>query len=561
MHQALTSAVKNAVIKLGFPETDFVVEYPADFTHGDYSTNVALALAKSTGSSPRDLAEKIKEVLTEGKIERVEKIEVAGAGFINFFLETEYFKKTIEQILEEKERYGRNLIWHGKKVMVEYTDPNPFKVFHIGHLMSNAIGESLSRLIEFSGAEVRRANYQGDVGLHVAKTLWGLAELGGDPKDVEALGAAYVEGARAYEESEGAKEKIENINKALYAKDPALAGVYQAGRETSLRHFEEIYKKLGTVFNFYFFESEVAARGMELVKKHRDIFVESDGALVFRGEEVDKTLHTRVFINKMGLPTYEAKEIGLAHEKYERYRFDESISITANEQSDYFRVVLAAIKKIAPELGEKMRHVAHGLLRFASGKMASRKGNVITGESLIADVEKLAREKMETSTHLAEEEQITISTEIAVGAIKYSILKQSIGKDIIFDFEKSLSFEGDSGPYLQYTYARSQSILAKAQEVGLGAKISDLSDGVEIAKRAERFPSEVARALQDYAPQRICTYLIELASAFNAYYAQNKIVDLEQKSVSENRIALTAAVGQVLKNGLWLLGMKAPERM
>ncbi len=567
MNELLHEEISKALATLGLPEAGFVVEYPDNPEHGDYSSNVALVLAKQSGQKPREVAERIKEVLLDRGIEGVAAIEVAGAGFINFKLSNKYFTEVLQRVLREGDRYGRNTTYQeydDHKQMIEYTDPNPFKVFHIGHLMSNAIGEFISRIREFSGAEVKRANYQGDIGLHVAKAIWGLQTLNGNPEDIKAISDGYVFGSKEYEHNSKAKDEIEVLNQGLYKHDPELQEIYVIGRQTSLKHFEEIYKKLGTDFDYYFFESEVAERGLATVRKNPDIFIESDGATIFKAENFDTKLHTRVFINKIGLPTYEAKELGLIQAKYEKYNFDRSITITANEQSDYFRVVMAAMNLVLPELGQKVRHIAHGVLRFADRKMSSRTGDVITGESLINDVEKLARGKMKTSTHLDASQQEKTATDIAVGAIKYSILRQAIGKDIIFDFEKSLSFEGDSGPYLQYTFARTQSLLTKGKEAGLQYTVHSAQcaeSEMPVARLLERFPSEARRALEEYAPQRICTYLIELASAFNAYYAANKIVDPENKELSKERLALTAAVGVVLKSGLWLLGIRAPERM
>ncbi len=393
--------------------------------------------------------------------------------------------------------------------MVEYTDPNPFKVFHIGHLMTNVIGESLARLAEFSGAEVKRANYQGDVGLHVAKALWGMMQTRDEMPNEGAsltertdyLGRSYARGAAAYDEKEDAKRDIHELNKYVYAihghpmsVDGGTSDVrghgtdvqtlYETGRRWSLEHFEELYRKLGTKFDFYFFESEVAGPGKKLVEAHtaRGIFEESDGAVVFRGEK--QGLHTRVFLTKEGLPTYEAKELALAREKYEKYPYDLSLIITANEITDYFRVLLAAMREIFPDLAAKTRHVAHGMLRFASGKMSSRSGNVVTGESLIEDSMTLAREKIQRGRDIPEEEFETIAEAVGIGALKYAILRQQRSRDIMYDAEKSFSLEGDSGPYVQYAYVRARSVLEKARSSGLVPEIQNTKYKIQNTRSA-----------------------------------------------------------------------------
>ena len=447
--------------------------------------------------------------------------------------------------------------------MVEYTDPNPFKVFHIGHLMTNIIGESLSRVCAFSGGEVRRANYQGDVGLHVAKTLWAVEEKGFDVGSVEELGKAYTYGSAQYEENETATQGIIAMNKRIYAKDPGVMAVYTKGRETSLAHFEELYKILGTHFDFYFFESEVWEQGKALVEQgfEKGIFEKSDGAVVFPGEK--HGLHTRVFLNSAGLPTYEAKELALAKCKFDRYPYNASVIVTANELVGYAPVLLKAMSFVYPDLAQKTRFVLHGLLSLTTGKMSSRKGNVITGESLLNDSIALAESKMKYDEGISEEEKKKIATTVGVAALKYAILKQAIGKNIIYDTEKSFSFEGDSGPYLQYACVRAQAVLAKA-DVENEASLLDVGrpkdEEVSLVERLlYQFPDVVVRSLEEYEPHHILTYLTELAGAFNNYYASTHILGEGDKTAY--RLALTHAVVITLKNGLYLLGMETPERM
>ena len=413
IESALEIAAKG--LGLSVPGDAGRVAHPKDISNGDYATGLALATAKQKGTTPRQLAEEIVAKL--GAIEGVAKIEIAGAGFINFYLTPQALAESLEQARTE-DMWGSIDLNKGKKILVEYTDPNPFKEFHIGHLMSNAIGESIARLFQFSGAEVKRANYQGDVGPHVAKAIWGIIRLGADPHDAKQIGKAYAAGAQAYESDEGAKAEIDSINAKVYdGSDMEINGLYAAVRQTSLDHFEEIYKTLGTKFDYYFFESATAPKGVEIVKAHTDVFVESDGAIVYKGEQ--DGLHTRVFITSKGLPTYETKELGLAEMKYEMWPSDISVTITANEQTDYFAVVLAAMRKIMPEIAEKIRHVTHGMMRLPSGKMSSRTGDVITGESLLGDLIEQAKIRAAESRADNRDE---LAQSVAVGAIKYQIL-------------------------------------------------------------------------------------------------------------------------------------------
>lgn len=590
--------IKSVLRELSIQAKEVHLEHPAVEEHGDYSSNVALAtFEKAKGrrlkdegkfKSPRKFAEMIAQELQKDielkKI--VEKIDVAGPGFINFHLMPSALISPLSEIQKQGNQFGSGSMIQDKKVMVEFTDPNPFKEFHIGHLFSNTVGESLCRLLESQGANVKRVNYQGDVGLHVAKALWGVMKMKSQlPKDAESfsakakfMGEAYAMGATAYEEDEKAKAEIIDINKKVYEKDSDTMKLYKKGRQWSLDYFETIYHRLGTAFDFYYFESVAGEVGLGLVKENlkKGIFKESDGATVFPGEEFG--LHTRVFINSLGLPTYEAKELGLAPTKYKDFPYDESIIVTGNEINEYFRVLLAALKQVSPDLGNKTRHLSHGMVRVPTGKMSSRKGNVLTGEWLLDEAKRLILERMATSEHpIPSNERDDNADKIAVGAVKYALLKSGIGQNVVFDFDKSVAIDGNSGPYIQYTYARTKSVLAKAPKLkGQIDTYSPNSEELAILRWIYRFPEVVMEAARAYSPNLVCTFLHELSQRYNTFYNKHSILrpqdeiksqklkvksEGSEDSIREFRLTLTAVVGQVLKNGLYLLGIQAPEKM
>lgn len=572
--QKIKGLVEKALTDLNIShDVTIHLEHPGELVHGDFATNIAMVLAQKEGKNPRELAEQIVETICEYNHDDIDTVEVAGPGFINFKLSGNFFGQEIKKILEQGGDYGKNDRLKGQKIITEFTDPNPFKLFHIGHLMSNTIGESLTRLFQFSGAEVKWANYQGDVGMHVAKAIWGMQELGGideikqaNLKDqVAFMGRAYAHGAKTYKDGI-AVEIMQQLNKAIYDRsDENVNALYDWGRQVSLDYFEIQYRRLGTYhnpennksFHYYFFESEVGSVGKEKVLEFlkKGVFEESDGAVIFPGEKY--RLHNRVFINSLGLPTYEAKELGLSKIKYDTYPYDQSFIITANEIDEYFKVLLKAMSFVFPELAEKTNHISHGMLKLTTGKMSSRTGDVIVAEELLDGIEELAREKTIDRETTSE----TVS-QIAVAAIKFAILKQDTGKDIIFDPEQSLSFEGDSGPYLQYTYARCRSILEKAsiQNLEPVTQKPEQWETTNLEKYLYRFPGVFDRASQDYAPHVVANYAIELARVFNSWYGQGKIVDTEN-SDSGYKLALTQATAQIIHNALWLLGIEAPEQM
>ena len=571
MKDTIQKIIQNSINSLSFQPVNFEVEHPQQISHGDYATNAALILSKISKQNSLtlaiNLADEIKNQISNNQElkKNFEKVEVAGPGFINFYLTPYFFSESIKKIISENESFGKNQTFQNQKIAIEYTDPNPFKQFHIGHLMTNIIGESISTLFEWNGAEVKRFSYQGDVGRHVALTLWGIRFLNKPfPSENESisektkfLGEAYILASKKVEDHPTFEIEIQRINKLIYDRsDLELNEMYDKGREWSLEHFEEIYKILGTKFDHYFFESEVWKEGKKIVEENTpSVFEESEGAVIFPGEKYG--LHTRVFISSDGLPLYETKDLGLAKAKYDLYKFDQSWIMTGNEQNDYFKVVIKALSLIYPETASKYFHLSHGMLRFASGKMSSRKGNVVTGESLINEMIEIALEKIKDRKFQSDEKE-KIAKQVAIGALKYSILKQSIGKDIIFDQEKSLSFEGDSGPYLQYAETRARSLLDFAKE----QKIEASPDFVEtnLSKKLYQFSEIIKESLGLKAPHHLLTFLVEIAGLFNRFYAEQTIVEKENKA-SAGRLGLVLAFQIVMQNGLKALGIPIPPKM
>ena len=580
MQDKIKNLIKDALKNLNIEISNINLEHPEDLKNGEYSTNVAMVVAKNVKSNPKELAEKIvAEALRLNLDKNIEKIEVAGAGFVNFHLSRKFFSRSTEEILNKGENVGKNNTLAEEKIMIEYTDPNPFKPFHIGHLMTNAIGESVARILEHSGATVSRANYQGDIGLHVAKALYGILKdkklqdkSGSHTLHAMNIGLAYARGGEAYENNESAKKEIDEINKKIYDKsNKKINGIYDWGFKATMEAFEDLYRVLGTKFEFYFLESQMAPIGERIVKdnfdkiidspRSRRIFEESDGAIIFKAEKYNAKLHTRVFITKKGLPTYETKELGLTEEKFKTDpNMNLSIVVTGSEQADYMKVVAKAISIIHPEYEKKMLHITHGMMKLAGGKMSSRKGNVVTGELLLRDTISSIKEKMR-ERDWDEAEKDRIAEIVGVAAIKYSILRSSSGSDIVYSVEESISTEGDSGPYLQYSYARANSVLEKAKEKNILPDPHTFPPEIfEVEKLLYRFPEIILRAASEYEPHYIANYLIEVAHAFNSFYASMVIVD-KKDTTSSYKVALTYAFTFVMKAGLHLLGIKVPEKM
>lgn len=529
------------------------LEHPAELKNGDYSSGVALQYAKQAGSAPRALADKI--VASLGAVDGISKIEVAGAGFINFFLSKEALYKELENARRKAKKWGTNNLYKGHTVLVEYTSPNLFKPLHVGNLVGNIVGEAIARLYDKSGAIVKRINYPSDIGLTVAKGVWGLKQMKGNPEKISDLGKAYQRGNDAYENEEVAKAEINSINKILYeASDIELNRLREVGIRTSLRHLDLICRKLGTKFNYELFESQAGELGKQLVRNKIDagVFERSEGAIIYRGK------HVRVFLTSQGLPTYEAKDIGNFELKRRKYPdLTDYIVITGKEQKDYFEVIIEVIRKLFPDSRDlNLTHIATGFLTPTTGKMSSRKGNVITGESILKDLRKQARLRAKDSRVKGHQ---ALAEKISIAGIKYQVLRQSTGADIIFDKDRALSFEGDSGPYLQYAHARANQLIATVIEPKKFIKFDYSVEPNEIVRFLHRFPEEIERSVNLKEPHLVTNYLLHLAASFNSWYAQTKILD--RTDGSAHKVAITDAVRVTLRNGLWILGIPAPEKM
>lgn len=580
------SQVVDELYNIKIKSSDIIIEIPKDSSHGDLSSNIAMQIVREAKENPRVIGEKITTKLKELLNEKVDSIDIAGAGFINFKINDKAFER-IESEFEYK--------FKDKKVIVEWTDPNPFKEFHIGHLYSNIVGESISRLIKSQGAQIKRVTYQGDVGMHVAKSIWGIINLlkqdnlkieniESKPirERVNFLGKAYAFGAKEFKDNEKATEEIKEINLLIYLSaqkrlieeenwEPQvdyksliktsnfdiqnIEKIFRLGRKWSLDYFDMMYSRMGSHFDKNYFESEVGEVGLKIIKEYlpKGVFKESDGAIVFQGE--DYGLHTRVFVNSLGLPTYEAKELGLAPTKYRDFKYDISIILTGNEINDYFKVLLKVMSIVNPELAEKTIHMSHGMVKLPEGKMSSRTGNIITGEWLVEEA--LSQIKTKSDTLTDEEFE-----KIAVASVKYALLKHSIGDDIVFSIKESISFEGNSGPYLLYSYTRANSVINKYGKELQKENIIQLDeDEKNILIKLSMFGETVSKATELFSPHILCGYLYDLSQLFNKFYNSHSILNSGDEHITLQRVYICNEFCKTLKSGLELLGIETVERM
>ena len=576
----LQKKIERVCASLGI-ERKVILEHPQELAHGDFATSIALSAAKDLKQNPKELAEIIVGKIRELSDESIKDVSVAGPGFINITLTQKALYEELARVIESGEKYGQNSLHKGKKILVEHSSPNLFKPFHIGHLMNNAIGEAMTRILRGTNANLSVISYPSDVSLGIAKAVWVIIQKGGvrwvekytgtllDIQNfISEAGPMYVEGTKAYDESEQVQKEVREIANKLYNKDinSDEYKIFNACKELNLAYFAFITERLGSKFDGFIFESETGPIGKQLVQENIPrVFAESEGAVIYDGEK--RGLHTRVFINKDGNPTYEAKDLGLLALKFNDgtyrsskiYSPDISIFVTDHEQGPYFKVVSTAAGEINKDWQEKTKHLTHGRMQFKGERMSSRLGGIPTAEEVLNTIKEVAKEKFtERSVGMDTD---TFADMVAIAALKFSILKVAPGKPVNFDPEEALSFEGDSGPYIQYTYVRTRALLEKGAILDIFPQVIEKYVASDLERILYRFEEVALLSAQEYAPHHIAHYLLEVAQAFNSWYAQEKVIDENNTELSAHRLAIASAVGVVLKNGLNLLGIETPERM
>ncbi|MBP6888388.1 MAG: arginine--tRNA ligase [Candidatus Pacebacteria bacterium] len=566
-------AIKNELTNLAGEGALFTLETPADISHGDYATNITLVLSKEKGVSPKVLAEGFVSVL-EGSLKEkgiVSKVEIAGPGFINFFL-------TDEKIREGNK--GREIVtkFSGKNILVEHSSPNLFKPFHIGHLMNNIVGEFVTRSVQLSKANTTALCFPSDISFGVAKAIYvwkkdkaeGVAlEIAATERDtlIDYFGNCYVRGVALSKEQPELEEEMRSIARNLYGRVQGEdSDLWHIARDLNTAYFRDVLVSIGSKMGEVIFESDIEDAGKKIVTENTGegkVFTESEGAIVYIPSEERKDINTSVFINSEGHPTYEAKDVGLIQKKFTGYGdIDVSYFITDAEQSHHFKVVLDAASKISDEWktwSEKSLHVPHGRMLFKGQKMSSRLGGVPIALDVIAAAEEEVREKSSDKiAHLSEEEKSKLVRDIALSALRIAVLRSKPGININFDPETSLSFEGDSGPYLMYTHARTSSLLDKS-----GVENPEFGDSqvTSLEREMLHYEEVLKDVIETLSPQKLVSYLFAIAQSFNSYYASTQVLVEGDIAGNSHRLAVVKRVKHILKDGLYVLGCNAPERM
>ena len=541
MQEEIISKIKQVV----GDDIEIRLDRPSDPSHGDFTTNVALSASKKLDKNPLDLAAKIRTEL--GSLSQIEKVEVAGPGFINLFLKKENLIENLKRILSEGDNYGKSDSNHGKKVVVEYSSPNIAKPFTVGHLRSTIIGDAIANLLVATGWEVVRDNHLGDWGTQFGKQIYAIKAWGDEDKiskaenPVKELVALYVRFHEEAEKDESLEDNAREWFKKLEEGDSEAKRIWKFCIELSKKEFERIYSELGVKFDTEygesFYEDKMGTVVSELESKK--LLKEDEGARLVYFEN-DK-FPPLMIIKSDGTTLYATRDLATDKFRIDTYGKDAMIiNEVGIEQSLYFNQLFELEKMLGWIKQGQRVHIRHGLYRFADSKMSTRKGNTIWLEDVLEEAKKRASAK-----------------EVGIGALKWNDLKRNSQQDIVFDWEDVLNMQGNSGPYMQYTYARTQSVLGKKKASEFNQVILEKEEE-EILRMLDQFVGVVSEAAEKFAPNILCLYLFELAQKYNLFYQKYKIIDSDKEDF---RLNLTDAVGQVIKNGLKLLGISAPEKM
>lgn len=570
----LAKIIQKATQK-AFPKItiEIKIEYPHDPANGDYACNIAMQLASQTKQNPREIAEKIIKNLE--KADFIKKTEIAGPGFINFWLNKQYLSKNLTTILKQKEKYGSSIVGKNKKIMVEYSSPNTNKPLHLGHIRNNAIGIALANILKFLGYKVILASIINDRGIHICKSMlaYKLFGKGETPQSTgrkgdHFVGDYYVLYNEKLKEDPSLEEKAREMLKKWEKGDKETIELWEKMNNWVYEGFDKTYKKIGSNFDIEYFESEVYKKGREIILKalEKGVCEKIEGnAIAIDLSKYglgDKEQGKKVLIRSDGTSMYITMDIHLAVKRFADYKLDELIYIVGDEQIYHFKVLFKILELFGYKWAKKLHHLHYGMINLPEGKMKSREGKTVDADNLIEELEKMAQEEIKKRREDIKGPKLKdLASKIALAAIKYYILKVNHESTMTYDPKKSLDFEGDTGPYLQYTHARICSILKKAKpEHEFNGNLLKEKEEIDLMRKLSLFPEIIFDAGNYYRPHEITLYLYELAQEFNSFYTKIPVLKVEEDTKNA-RLHLIKATAQIIKNGLELMGIEAVEKM
>ncbi|NUN11248.1 arginine--tRNA ligase [Candidatus Micrarchaeota archaeon] len=535
-----------------------LVEDPQVIINKDYALGLfavpVFQQAKNSKTNPMELAKKVSEALNKKKHVFFEKTTPLS-GYINFHVSQHYYQEAVTELFEEKKHKKNN-----KTAVIEFSQPNVGKPFHVGHIRSTILGDVVSNLLEEIGWKVVRMNYYGDSGSQVAKLILAMQELKDLPKikNEKDLLAYYIEIHKKIEEDPSLAEKSRSILEKIESGDSKVLKELKLVREKSYEAFNRNYALLGIKFDEELGESDFIEKSKTIVKECLDKKI----AKIEPGGEtlavLEPELPNLVILRSNGTTLYSTRDLALAEYKYKKYAFDYSLILTSSEQNLYFKQVILLLNKLKKPFAEKYNHSGFGLITLEEGKMSSREGRVVFLEDVLNQAVDLARQQIKEA--YTEKELMKISHHVGIGSVKFAILRINAEKNIAFSLKKIVSFEGDTGAYIQYTCVRAKNILRKTKEEAVIHELNN-SESIKLACTLSQFHSIIEQCAENKQTQPLCDYLLKLSADYSEFYSKQPVLKAESKQLMQTNLALTKATIQVIEKGLKLLGINIPERM
>lgn len=568
MKQKVIEILKNTIKEIGANENldfDKLIETPKDFTNGDFAFPCFI-LAKELKDAPHKIAIKLREEIGNAP-EEFSEIEVAGP-YLNFYLDRKALTKNlIEEIKIKKDDFGKNDTGKGKSVMIEFASPNTNKPLHLGHLRNMALGESNSKIYEANGFKVVKSSINNDRGIHICKSMLAYKKFGEGttPESVgkksdHFVGDYYVKYNDEFKKDSSLEQEAQEMLKKWEEGDKEVVELWKKMNKWAFDGFSETYKKFGVSFDKEYYESEIYKFGKEIILDglEKGIFTKrEDGAVVINLDE--EKLGEKVLLRSDGTAIYITQDIYLAKLKFDEFNIDESMYVVGNEQEYHFQVLFSILDKLGICDKDKLAHISYGMVNLPEGRMKSREGTVVDADNLIQELQEIVVEGMKERGNFKEEDSEKESLKLALAAIKYFLLKVDSKKGMVFNPKESISFEGDTGPYLQYSYARASSILRKAVDVKEFTMPEELEEKeVELTLKLNEFKQVVFDAYRQKNPALIANYAYKTSQIFNEFYHSCKVIGSQEESF---RLNLIDSFRQVLKNALALLGIEVMEEM
>lgn len=549
-------------INLDLDKIESLIEIPPKSDMGDFAFP-CFQLAKVMKKAPNMIAKDIADVINKDGFEKVESL----GPYINFFMDKVKFSESIvNEILSEKDSYGSSKIGDGKRYLVEYSSPNIAKPFHVGHLFTTAIGNALYKMLKFEGYDTVRINHLGDWGTQFGKLIsaykrWGNEEAI-EKSPITELLRIYVKFHDEAEKNPSLEDEGRMYFKKLEEGDNEAVELWKRFKDLSLKEFNNIYSILGVDFDSWAGESFYNDK-MDIVVKEleeKNVLTDSNGAKVVMLDEYN--MPPCIVVKSDGASIYATRDLAAAMYRKKHYNFDKCIYVVGKDQILHFKQVFKTLELAGHTWAKDCVHIPFGLVKFADRKLSTRKGNVVLLEELLKEAVAKTLETINVKNPELKEKEM-VAKKIGIGAVLFTYLKNSREKDIVFDWDEMLSFEGETGPYVQYSYARAKSILRKAEGINGDADFSKLTskEEFELTKVLEGFNKAILLAIDRLEPSVVTRYTIEVAKAFNKFYNAHSVLNLEDTGLKVARLKLIEATAQVIKNSLNLIGINVVEEM